>query len=377
MKEVNFPIWFNGVIMFAATWFTHTLLTLPQDMYLLGMGCSALICASGLKGEHAIDIFFRSVDMEQIRVISQEKKDYGYIAFINLPTGFSLTQIELYKEALEQHLNAKIKLEYEDNKIKVTVYTKKLEKSYPFQLHKTEHPLQLVMGHTIEGIYVEDLRQSHHILLAGMTGYGKSTLERGILTQLISQWNRDKLQINLVDFKIVELSIFKRSKVVNSFCTTPEELMDLLNSLEEESKRRYTMFEEKGIVDITGWNKKYYPKLPYILTFIDEFAQLEDEKTVMKALKKRLAQDRGAGLNYCICTQRPSHELLPGSLKANLNTKVAFRASTAKNSEVILDETGAEKLTVPGRGLVKFIDTQEFQAMYLSEDQARELIRGK
>ena len=205
---------------------------------------------------------------------------------------------------------------------------------------------------------------------------GKSCSLRIIITNLVLNWSKEELRLNLIDFKKVELGIFKDSSIVDKFITTIVETDMLLDDMEKEAKRRFSMFERKGLLHIQKWNSKYKKqKLGYIINIIDEFAMMEDSKETLARLKKRLAFDRACGIYYIIATQRPSHEILPGSLKANIITKLAFKTSTAVNSEIILDEVGAEKLRGNGHGLLKTNKMVEIQGMFLDEDKAKELIQ--
>jgi S-DNA-T family DNA segregation ATPase FtsK/SpoIIIE len=186
----------------------------------------------------------------------------------------------------------------------------------------------------------------------------------------------DDVELHLVDFMRVELGIFKKSSMVKSFTTEPEEFEILLQELKEESKRRLQLFDNANLVNISSYNRRYpKQKLPYILIVIDEFASLAEHKDIMKLLKVRLAQDRKCGIHYIICTQRPSVDIISGTIKVNIPTRIALKMCTDTDSQVVLDQNGAEKLSCVGRALVKQSEVEEIQVAYLGEQEARRLVK--
>jgi len=348
--------------------------------YVLGLGMSLY---GLLNKDNIYDKFFESENMKNAKGVRPTLKktiikEYGYDVYFNLPSGMSLNDFTSKDTllAFEQYLNAKVEFSYIDNSILGKVVTAKLERYYKYQYMVQDMPSKIVVGYSSTGIQVIDLADYPHMLVAGGTGTGKSVSLRSIITNLILNWKKEDLVLNLIDFKKVELGIFKGSEIVNKFITTIAETDILLDEMESEAKKRFNMFECKGLLHIQKWNSKYKKqKLNYIINIIDEFAMMEDSKETLARLKKRLAFDRAAGIYYVIATQRPSYEILPGSLKANIITKLAFQTATAVNSEIILDETGAEKLRGKGNGLLKTDKIVEIQTMFLDEDEAKKLIK--
>jgi S-DNA-T family DNA segregation ATPase FtsK/SpoIIIE len=325
-------------------------------------------------------LHLKNIALDRFKIT--EKKDYedGYILTIPTIEGLSSMWFEKFKVELNEYFDASVKVTYDNSNTILDVRTKKLLEKYKFELIRTASPTEIIIGYSAKGIVKIDLRTAHNVLIAGTAGYGKSTLERCILTTLICNNKPSDLCINLVDLKIVELGIFKQSNMVNTFCRDTERLGRLLERLEEESLRRYDMFEKENILDIGRWNEKHPDKkLRYVITFVDEFAQLGGKKNskIMDAFQKRLALDRAAGLFYVLCTQRPSAEIITGDIKANLDTRISFKVIDSTNAWIVMDqERTAELLKIPGRGLIKCGgDIEEFHGMFLDEAEAINLVK--
>jgi S-DNA-T family DNA segregation ATPase FtsK/SpoIIIE len=328
-----------------------------------------------------IDIMhLRGFVMCKFKITNKVDTEEGYTLHIPIIEGLSTQVIEKCKTEIEEYFNATIKVSYDNGVILLDIFTKQLEKFYPFKLIKTASPTQIPIGYTVKGMKMIDLVKDHNVLISGTAGYGKSSLERAMLTHLICNNSVDDLYINLVDLKRVELGIFKQSSMVNTFCNDIPKLARLLERLKTESLKRYEMFEKENILDISRWNKKHpKEKLRYIITFVDEFSQLGGKRNtaIMDMFQKRLALDRAAGLFYCVCTQRPSAEIITGDIKANIDTRISFKVIDSTNAWIVMDQYNtAELLTIPGRGLIKTGgEIEEFHGMFLDEDTAIKLVK--
>ncbi len=210
-----------------------------------------------------------------------------------------------------------------------------------------------VMGNTFRF----DIRTAPHLLVAGATGSGKSVFLNSILSQLSNLSNVD---LHLFDPKIVELSRF--AIVAKQYYTDPTSIYLALDGLVEEMNERYKKFSESGARNI----EEYKGKMNYKFIVVDEFGDLivggfEDGKTkISKEINRlilTLAQKaRAAGMHIILATQRPSTDIITGTIKANFPTKVAFRTAKAVDSLVMIDEPGAEKLL--GKGDMIFSSDQ-------------------
>ncbi|MCS6981161.1 MAG: DNA translocase FtsK [Flavobacteriales bacterium] len=256
--------------------------------------------------------------------------------------------------------------------------------------------LPIALGKTISNeTYVADLTKMPHLLIAGATGQGKSVGINAILVSLLYKKHPSELKLVLVDPKKVELTLYQKlerhylAKLPDAeepIITDTKKVIHTLQSLCVEMDRRYDLLKNAGVRTINEYNSRFIarrlnPKaghryLPYIVLVIDEFADL-----IMTAGKEvemplaRLAQlARAVGIHLIIATQRPSVNIITGTIKANFPARIAFRVSAKVDSRTILDAAGADQLV--GRGdmllslgseLVRlqcaFVDTTEVERL--------------
>ncbi len=234
---------------------------------------------------------------------------------------------------------------------------------------------KLGMGVDIMGeVYRFDITKAPHLLIAGATGSGKSVFLNSIISQLSKL---DNVQIHLFDPKLVELSRFAKEKNVVQYYSNIEDIYLALEDLVSEMNRRYEILSKAGVRNI----QEYQGSMPYKFVIIDEFGDLtaceyvlEEQvktgevysngtnkgKAKVKKEKMNLSQEisknilllaqkaRACGIHLIIATQRPSVDIITGSIKANFPTKAAFRTAKAIDSQVLLDKSGAEKLLGKG-----------------------------
>lgn len=327
-----------------------------------------------------IDIFFEDTGFEvngkYPDLISKKPTENGWLYRYHVPAGKSLKDFESIKDAMELHLKAAVSFSFDDN-LEIVVNEKRLGDFYPYEFIESENPLEVCLGYSLAGKVWYDFEKYFHFLIGSETGGGKSSLERCILTSLIL--SKHDIHIHLCDFQRVELGIFKKSEKVKTYCSTPGQLNALLQKLEFESNRRLGLFEEKGVLNIQKYNLKSKEKLNYHIVIIDEFAALMESaqnKDIKNALMLRVAQDRKCGVFYCLITQRPSAKVVDGDIKANLTSSCGLKTKDWRNSQLIIDESGCEKLRGAGHALLKCGGKlTELQVMYLDEDKVEELIK--
>lgn len=264
------------------------------------------------------------------------------------------------------------------------------------KFQNTEYELPIALGKTISNdIFITDLAKMPHLLMAGATGQGKSVGLNAILVSLLYKKHPAQVKFVLVDPKKVELTLFKTierhflAKLPNeeeAIITDTKKVVNTLNSLCIEMDTRYDLLKNAQVRNIREYNAKFVARklnpnnghrfLPYIVLVVDEFADL-----IMTAGKEvetpiaRLAQlARAIGIHLIIATQRPSVNIITGTIKANFPARLAFRVTSKIDSRTILDTGGADQLI--GRGdmllstgsdLVRiqcaFVDTPEVEAI--------------
>ena len=257
---------------------------------------------------------------------------------------------------------------------KTVVSMKTVLNSEKFQ--KNNFSLPIAIGKKIDNEnFIVDLTSMPHLLMAGATGQGKSVGLNAILVSLLYKKHPSQLKFVLVDPKKVELSIY--SKIQNHFLaklpgeedaiiTDTKKVIHTLNALCIEMDNRYDLLKEAGTRNIKEYNEKFVARrlnpekghqyLPFIVLVIDEFADL-----IMTAGKEvempiaRLAQlARAVGIHLIIATQRPSVNIITGTIKANFPARIAFKVSSKIDSRTILDVGGAEQLIGKGDMLISY-----------------------
>lgn len=216
---------------------------------------------------------------------------------------------------------------------------------------------QIPIGIDVYGnTFSKDLAEMPHLLVAGTTGSGKSVMVNVIIQSLTRQNTPDQLRLILIDPKRVELSRYK--DLLHLECPIlfdQEKAQAAMEWLVKHMEERFDLLEKAGCVNIAEYNTNNVTKLPRFVVVIDEFADLSlaDESGRFKKALIRLAQKaRAAGIHLVLGTQRPSVDVISGLLKANLPTRIAFTTSSRVDSQVILDDVGAEDLCGKGDMLV-------------------------
>ncbi len=207
-----------------------------------------------------------------------------------------------------------------------------------------------------------DLSKMPHLLVAGATGTGKSVFLNTLLVSLMYKYTPEELRIVLVDPKIVEFSLFKGvpNLLFDEIITETPKACAMLDWACKEMDDRYRLLNENLVKNVDEYNafmeKKGGKPLYKILIIIDEFADLMatsvDKKNIENKISRIAAKARAAGIHLIMATQRPSVDIIDGSIKTNFTSRVAFKMSSQMDAQVIMGEAGAEKLL--GRGDVLY-----------------------
>ena len=223
-----------------------------------------------------------------------------------------------------------------------------------------KHPLAVAFGKNIKGdVIYADFDEFPHALVAGTTGSGKSIFVNSVIVSLIMRNSPDDLKMVLVDPKKVEMSRYKdMPHLLCPIITDAQEAKCLMDKLCEEMETRYALFSEHGCSNIKEFNEDApglgLDKLPYIMIFFDEYADMVDQcKEISMPVVSIAQKARACGIHMCIATQRPSTNVVTGVIKANLPTHVALMMASYTDSMTIIGEGGAEKLIGKGDMLVQ------------------------
>ena len=225
---------------------------------------------------------------------------------------------------------------------------------------ETEADIPVILGMDITGqIIATDLAKAPHMLIAGATGSGKSVCMSNLILSMLYKFSPDELELVLIDPKHVEFSLYKTiPHLIHPVVTDATQVVAVLHWVAKEMENRYKLLASKHARNITGYNEKAvtegFQKLPYLVLVIDELADLMmTARGDVEGCLARIAQlSRAVGIHTIIATQRPSVNVITGTIKANYPTRVAFQVSSQIDSRTILDGKGAEALQ--GRGDMLF-----------------------
>ena len=222
---------------------------------------------------------------------------------------------------------------------------------------KKESELSFLLGVNISGeVFTCNIAKMPHLLIAGATGAGKSVCINGLICSMLYKYTPDQVRFILVDPKRVELSMYNGLPhlLIPEIIYDAEKAINAMNWATKEMERRYELFHNRRVRNLDEHNKKAenegMPTLPYIVIVIDELADLMTyKKRDIEEKIKRLAQlARAAGIHLIFATQRPSVDIITGTIKANFPSRIAFAVTSFADSKTILDHGGADKLRGQG-----------------------------
>lgn len=276
---------------------------------------------------------------------------------------------------------------------------------------EADHPLEVAVGRDIAGkSNLMNLAQMPHILIAGATGAGKSSCLNSILTSILMRSTPDQVRMILIDPKRVEMGQYDGlPHLLTQVVTNPKKAANALSWAVKEMERRYDLLSEVGVRDITGYNEAYdrgdlnenedayqaslitsesapehgapqrYERLPFVIVVVDELADLMmvAARDVEESICRIAQMARAVGIHLIIATQRPSVNVITGVIKANVPARLAFAVSSATDSRVILDQTGAERLV--GKGDMLFLgptssSPSRIQGSWVTEEEVRAVV---
>lgn len=265
--------------------------------------------------------------------------------------------------------------------------------------------LPVAIGRLVDGRpLVKDLAEMPHLLIAGATGAGKSVQINTLLCSLLARRTPDELRLILIDPKRVELRPYRNvPHLLTPLILEPEQAKTVLHHACRELERRTRILEESGVRNIDGFNrmvqrlkdeharrrrrnkKKYDDEseipapLPRLVIVVDELADLfiHAKAEVTPAIQRLLSLGRAEGIHLVLATQRPSTDIVSGTLKANLPTRIAFRVASYVDSRTILDRVGAEMLLGKGDMLMMRpgADLPRAQGAFVDEKEVGKLVR--
>ena len=236
------------------------------------------------------------------------------------------------------------------NNFRENVYLSEIINNSDFKKRETKLPIAL--GKSISGKpVVGDLSSMPHLLIAGTTGSGKSVCINTIILSLLYRHTPEKCKFILIDPKMLELSTYEG--IPHLLCpviTEAKKAASVLGWVVKEMENRYKLMTREGVRNIDGYNSKHKLPMPYIVVVVDEMSDLMlvAGKEIENYIQKLSQMARAAGIHIIMATQRPSVDVITGTIKANFPTRISFQVTSKIDSRTILGEQGAEQLLGKG-----------------------------
>ena len=266
------------------------------------------------------------------------------------------------------------------NKEKDSVTLLEILRSREYKSSTSE--LSIALGKDISGNpVVADLAKMPHLLIAGSTGSGKSVCINTIIASLLYNASPEDVKLLMVDPKVVELSNYNGiPHLILPVVTDPKKAAIALGWAVNEMTRRYEVIADAKVRDIYSYNKKFpEDKLPRIVVIIDELADLMmvAPTQVEDSIARLTQMARAAGIHLIVATQRPSTDVITGQIKTNIPSRISFAVSSAIDSRIILDSSGAEKLL--GKGDMLFLPmgsnrAKRVQGCFISDEEISSIV---
>ena len=244
---------------------------------------------------------------------------------------------------------------------------------------KKEIKLPIALGKNISGIpIVGDLTSMPHLLIAGTTGSGKSVCINTIILSLLYKHTPEKCKFILIDPKMLELSTYEG--IPHLLCpviTEAKKAASVLGWVVKEMESRYRLMTKEGVRNIDGYNTKHKLPMPYIVVVVDEMSDLMlvAGKEIENYIQKLSQMARAAGIHIIMATQRPSVDVITGTIKANFPTRISFQVTSKIDSRTILGEQGAEQLL--GKGDMLYMSSANrivrIHAPFVSDNEIEEI----
>ena len=269
------------------------------------------------------------------------------------------------------------------NKIVSTVYLRNIVESTTFR--DATSRLTFAIGEDIGGASIcGNIAKLPHLLIAGTTGSGKSVCMNSLILSILYKASPEEVRFIMIDPKMVELGIYNGiPHLYIPVVTDPKKAAGALQWAVVEMLKRYRLFSEEGVRDLAGYNairkRKGESILPQVVIVIDELADLMmvASREVEESICRVAQMGRASGMHLVIATQRPSADVITGLMKANIPSRIAFAVSSAMESRIIMDQSGAEKLVGSGDMLYAPLGIgkpKRVQGAFVSDEEREEIV---
>lgn len=352
---------------------------LIPSVLLLG---SAFIPKGKMKDEHKIDKVFKSCricvsdgsDSKYPELHKKHENEQYKTLLYTLPFGLKSKGVEAIQDEIEEALNKKIEIDY-DGLLKIKVYKNNLPKKWKYTDDLIRYGTwEIPIGKNHEGILYHDFDKYPHMLVGGVTRFGKTVFLKQMLYTLLNN-QPNNINVYILDLKGgLEFNKYFDLPQVKALATNVFEAEKVLEHIANEIKEQQQVFKRNGFTNIVDT-----PIKSRTFVIVDEGAELapnyvKDGKKEASNCQTYLSNIAriGGGLGYRLvyCTQYPTSKSVDMSIKMNIVARLSFIAASQVASKVILDETGAEELpSIPGRAIYKIEKQREIQVPYFNDEQ--------
>lgn len=308
---------------------------------------------------------------------------------IKLNSGVNVRKVLSINDNIKMNLSAKsirieapipgksnVGIEVPNNQVRMVSFS---ELVHDDGFNYSTKPLNIALGLNIDGkpVYTSVAKMPHG-LVAGGTGSGKSVCVNGLLISLLLKYSPEDLKMILIDPKLVEMAFYEDlPHLATPVVKDPKLASETLKWAVDEMERRYKAFAAIRVKDIEGYNEKIknepsIKKVPYLVIVIDELYDLmmTAGQDVEASIQRITQMGRASGIHLIVATQRPTTDVIKGTIKANIPCRIAFKVSQFVDSTTILDHGGAESLLGRGDMLFKVDDSPiRIQGAFISEDE--------
>lgn len=244
-------------------------------------------------------------------------------------------------------------------------------------MSKMLYPIGVTITTTGEKIVYMDLENQPHVLVGGITGSGKTSFLKCLLTGMVL----NDVELVIIDMKMGgDYNVFRNYKNLKAFVKNVQEADVVIQQIQAIKDERFSLLDKSNCKDFKDYNLKHNNEMTPLVVLIEEYTMLSNDKSFNKELNIILAQARAVNIKVILSIQRPCHENLDSKLKANLNHTVAFRVKNTYNSEILLDkgDTRATQLKGKGEGILSN-DTQDvlFKSFFLEDNAIKKMIKDK
>ncbi|TGK53962.1 DNA translocase FtsK [Leptospira kanakyensis] len=361
--------------------------------------------ANILKNDSELDLISRKIEEStghfgiESKVITKERGPIITRYEITIPNGIKLNRIVSLSDEIRAYLEVKnirivapipgkasIGIEV-PNRIREDVFLSEILKDTILQNKSKD--LSICIGKDISGkLVMIDIAKLPHLLVAGTTGSGKSVSINAMITSLICTRSPDEVRFIMIDPKMVEMTLYEGiPHLLMPVITDPKKATKALSWAIQEMESRYQMISQLKSRDFKSFNEKVdeyahakgFQKLPYIVIFIDELADLMmvSGKDLEEQIQRISQKARAVGIHLVMATQRPSVDVITGVIKANCPARVAFQVAQKTDSRTILDTSGAETLLGKGDFLYRSptsSDLMRIQAPFIEEKEIESIV---